>query len=105
MEEARELLIQERAVHLDSLSERLRDPRVKRVVQSYREIIARVLSEEYQLSIPTPEFLWQSPDGRLDLEALMRAFQRFWRRNADIGEEQADYTEAFPHLLLMAEAE
>ncbi len=140
IEEARELLIRERAVHLDSLSERLRDPRVKRVVQTilvgesrpdlmrgddfrftldmglvtiengtpsianpiYREIIARVLSEEYQLSIPAPEFRWKTPDGRLDLEALIREFQRFWRRHADIWEEKADYTEAFPHLLLMA---
>ena len=34
VEAARELLIQERAVHLDSLAERLRDPRVKRIVQS-----------------------------------------------------------------------
>lgn len=32
--EARELLIQSRAVHLDSLAERLRDPRVKRIVQT-----------------------------------------------------------------------
>jgi hypothetical protein len=68
----------------------------------YREIIARVLSEEYQLSIPSPEFRWKTFDGRLDLEALMREFQRFWRRHADIWEEKADYTEAFPHLLLMA---
>ena len=140
VEEARELLIQERAVHLDSLAERLRDPRVKRVVQTilvgesrpelmcgddfrftldmglvtiedgtpsianpiYREVIARVLSEHYQLSIPAPEFRWKTPDGRLDLAALMREFQRFWRRHADIWEEKADYTEAFPHLLLMA---
>jgi hypothetical protein len=32
--QAKEMLIQERAVHLDSLAERLRSPRVKRVVQS-----------------------------------------------------------------------
>ena len=34
VEDARELLIQERAVHLDSLAERLRDPRIRRIVQT-----------------------------------------------------------------------
>ncbi len=140
IEAARELLITERAVHLDSLAERLRDPRVKRIVQSimigesdptltrgddflltldlglvtkegggasisnpiYRETIARVLSEGMQDAIPAPEFRWRRPDGKLDMEALFHEFQRFWRRHADIWEEKADYTEAFPHLLLMA---
>lgn len=140
IEEARELLIQERAVHLDSLAERLRDPRVKRIVQSiltgesdptlaegddfgltldlglvgiengtpvianpiYRETIARILSYSMQLAIPAPEFRWRNTDGTLDMAALMREFQNFWAQHADIWEEKADYTEAFPHLLLMA---
>lgn len=55
-----------------------------------------------QLAIPAPEFKWQNDDGSLDMNALMKAFQKFWRRNSDIWEEKADYTEAFPHLLLMA---
>jgi hypothetical protein len=140
IEEARELLIQERAVHLDSLAERLRDPRVKRIVQTimtgesdpsltvgddfrltldlglvtmdqgspaianpiYRETIARVLSQGMQDAIPAPEFRWLNADGSLDMEALLKEFQRFWRRNSDLWEAKADYTEAFPHLLLMA---
>jgi hypothetical protein len=138
--EAKESLIQRRAVHLDSLAERLRDPRVRRVVQLiltgeldpsltqgddfrftldmglvtirngtptianpvYREVIARVLSEPYQLSVPEPEFRWRRDDGRLDMDALLKEFQKFWRRHADLWEAKADYTEAFPHLLLMA---
>ena len=28
--------------------------------------------------------------------------QQFWRENSEIWEEKSDYTEAFPHLLLMA---
>jgi hypothetical protein len=32
----------------------------------------------------------------------MKEFQKFWRRHADKWEEKTDYTEAFPHLLLMA---
>ncbi|MFZ4617708.1 MAG: ATP-binding protein, partial [Rectinemataceae bacterium] len=140
IEEAKELLIQARAVHLDSLSERLRDPRIKRIVETimvgesdptltegddfvlacdlglvakeggspvisnpiYREVIARVLSQGMQDAIPAPEFRWQRPDGSLDLEALLREFQDFWAQHADIWEEKSDYTEAFPHLLLMA---
>jgi hypothetical protein len=137
---AKESLIQRRAVHLDSLAERLRDERVRRVVQLiltgeldpsltqgddfrftldmglvtiqggtpaianpiYREVIARVLSEPYQLSVPAPEFRWKREDGRLDMDALLKEFQKFWRRHADLWEAKADYTEAFPHLLLMA---
>lgn len=140
IEEAREQLIQDRAVHLDSLVERLKDPRVKRIVQTiltgeadpeltegddfrltldlglvtkenkvpeianpiYRETIARVLSQGMQDAIPAPEFRWQNDDGTLDLEALLVEFQAFWRRHADLWEVKSDYTEAFPHLLLMA---
>ena len=138
--EAKEMLIQERAVHLDSLAERLRDDRVKKIVELilvggmdpdllkgddfrftldmglvtveegtpvianpiYREIIARVLSEPYQLSIPAPEFRWKKDDGTMDLDALLREFQDFWAQHSEIWEIKADYTEAFPHLLLMA---
>ena len=138
--EARELLVQDRAVHLDSLAVRLRDPRVKKIVELiltgdmdpeilqgddflltqdlglvtaengspeianpiYREIIVRVLSAPYQLSIPTPEWQWQNDDGTLDMNALLREFQDFWAQHGEIWEVKADYTEAFPHLLLMA---
>ena len=137
---AREMLIKERAVHLDSLAERLKDQRVRKVVQPmltgtinpeamegddfrftldmgivsiengnpvianpiYREIIPRVLNEHYQLSIPPPEFKWQNDDGTLNMDALFKDFQRFWRRHSEAWEQKADYTEAFPHLLLMA---
>ena len=36
------------------------------------------------------------------MDRMMSEFQKFWRRHADKWEEKADYTEAFPHLLLMA---
>ncbi|MFZ4618051.1 MAG: PD-(D/E)XK nuclease domain-containing protein [Rectinemataceae bacterium] len=138
--QAREILIEARAVHLDSLAERLRDPRIQRIVETilvgesrpemtrgddftlaldlglvtleggspqianpiYREVIARVLSQEYQYSIAAPEFAWQKFDGTLDMDALLFEFQAFWRRNSDVWEGNADYVEAFPHLLLMA---
>lgn len=138
--QAREMLIQERAVHLDSLAERLKDPRIKRIVEVimtgdmdptlaegddfrlaldlglvtmengnpaianpiYRETIARILTQGMQAAIPAPEFKWQKPDKSLDMDALLKEFQRFWRRHSEVWEAKADYTEAFPHLLLMA---
>jgi len=138
--QAKELLIQERATHLDSLTERLKEARIKRVIETimagktditlgradrdvelcfdlglicwedglrianpiYQEIIPRVLSQNMHDNIPAPEFRWKQEDGSIDMPALMREFQRFWRRNADCWEAQFDYLEVFPHLLVMA---
>jgi hypothetical protein len=140
IEQAKELLIKERAVHLDSLAERLRDPRILKIVSTilsgemdpnmassrdfelcmdlglvtlekgtpvianpiYREVIPRVLTWGMQAAIPEPEFVWQKADGTLDMDALMREFQEFWALHSDIWEQKSDYTEVFPHLLLMA---
>jgi hypothetical protein len=137
---AKEMLIEERAVHLDSLAERLKDPRIKRIVQTiiigdidptmsedddfrfaldlglvtlengtpiianpiYQEVILRVLSYGMQLAVPEPEFLWKKTDGTLDMDALLKEFQQFWAMHADLWEVKVNYTEAFPHLLLMA---
>jgi hypothetical protein len=68
----------------------------------YREVIPRVLTQGAQVAIPHPEFAWRTPDGHLDLAVLLREFQRFWRRHAEVWEGAAEYREAFPHLLLMA---
>ena len=140
IEAAKEALIKSRAVHIDSLAERLRDPKVKRVVEPilagasdpsmadgdefrlcldlglvtledgvpsianpiYREVLIRTLNYGQQLAIPAPEFKWQKDDGDLDMEALFDEFAVFWRRNGDLWEQKSDYTEVFPHLLLMA---
>ncbi len=140
IEAAKEELIKSRAVHIDSLAERLRDPKVKRVVQPilagasdptlaegdefrlcldlglvsldngvpsianpiYREVLIRTLNYGQQLAIAPPEFRWTKDDGDLDLEALFDEFSDFWREHGDLWEQKADYTEVFPHLLLMA---
>ncbi|XOF34217.1 MAG: ATP-binding protein [Candidatus Electrothrix sp. YB6] len=140
VDQAKEQLIASRATHIDSLGERLREERVRRVIQPmmtgnsdptlgrsdhdvefcldlgliawegslvianaiYREVIARYLSQNYQDNIPAPEFRWQQSGGSLDMDAMMDEFQKFWAWNSEIWEEKADYTEAFPHLLLMA---
>jgi hypothetical protein len=69
----------------------------------YEEILVRYLNSPYHDSTPPPSsWQWQKPDGSLDMDSLLKEFQGFWRRNSEIWEVYADYTEAFPHLLLMA---
>jgi hypothetical protein len=68
----------------------------------YREVLARQITQGPQLVIPAPEWKWAKPDGTLDMDALLRNFQEFWRNNSEAWEEMSDFTEAFPHLLLMA---
>jgi len=140
---AREQMIQARETHLDSLGVRLRDPKIKYVIESilvgnndpemgrtnpdvelamdlglikwdvmkgfticnpiYEEILTRYLNSGYHDNLPPPaSWQWQKADGTLDMDSLLKEFQRFWRRNSEIWEQKADYTEAFPHLLLMA---
>jgi hypothetical protein len=55
-----------------------------------------------QDAIPAPEFRWKSSDDKLDMDALLKEFQSFWAQHAEIWEQKSQYTEAFPHLLLMA---
>jgi len=70
----------------------------------YREVIARHLTYGQQLAIPEPEWQWENPDGSLNMDTLLEEFQLFWRQNSELWESktQSGYTEAFPHLLLMA---
>jgi len=69
----------------------------------YSEILTRHLNSGYHDILPPPSsWQWQNDVGDLDMNKLLKAFQKFWRRHADRWEEKADYTEAFPHLLLQA---
>jgi hypothetical protein len=68
----------------------------------YREVLAREATFAPQMAIPEPQWKWEKEDGTLDMDALLHEFQVFWRNNSELWEEQADYREAFPHLLLMA---
>jgi hypothetical protein len=36
------------------------------------------------------------------MDSLLKEFQKFWRRHSEVWEQKSDYSEAFPHLLLMA---
>lgn len=68
----------------------------------YREVLARQMTTGPQDAIPEPEWQWEKPDGSLDRDELLKEFQIFWRENSEIWEGMMNYTEAFPHLLLMA---
>jgi hypothetical protein len=69
----------------------------------YEEILTRHLDAPYHDNLPPPSsWQWKKADGSLDMDNLLREFQRFWRKNSELWEQKADYTEAFPHLLLMA---
>jgi hypothetical protein len=68
----------------------------------YREVLARQMTTGPQDAMPEPEWQWEKPDGSLDMDALLKEFQKFWRRNSELWEQKMNYTEAFPHLLLMA---
>jgi hypothetical protein len=68
----------------------------------YKEVLARQLTYSAQDAIPEPEWQWELADGSLDMDSLLREFQNFWREHSEIWEDKMEYTEAFPHLLLMA---
>jgi len=141
VKEAKSQLILRRDTHLDSLIDKLKEERVKKIVQAivngdniisdvldddimyvrdlgivgqtdplefanpiYAEIIPRIMAFPIQATIPreiqTPWFI--SPDGSLDMEKLLKEFQKFYRRNSGAWLDRYEYKESAHHLLLMA---
>lgn len=83
---------------------------VRRAVQGaeiacpiYREVLTRELSYNEQQNLPVPSWRWRTATGGLDLPALMREFQAWWRRDAEIieAEAAAGYVEAAAQLAFM----
>ncbi|MDM8550132.1 AAA-like domain-containing protein [Desulfobacterales bacterium HSG2] len=70
----------------------------------YAEIIPRVLNYSWQLSFNQDlvDQAWYVRDGRLDMDALLGAFQKFYRRHSDAWLEKYDFREVGRQLLLMA---
>jgi len=71
----------------------------------YQEIIPRVLSYDRQISIPqdyVANEAWYIKTGRLDMDALLKAFQQFYRENSEAWLEKFDFREVGRQLLLMA---
>ena len=135
--EAREALIRRRDTHIDQLTDKLREPRVRRVIEPllsgedgqytdrdfeyvrdlglvtadpalrvanpiYAEVLPRELTWVLQHQIPERSASYIDPDGGLDMDTLLKAFQDFFRQNAEHWIERARYKEAGPHLVLQA---
>ena len=134
---ARETLIQRRETHLDQLADKLREPRVRRVIEPllsggdakysirdweyvrdlglvapddpvrianpiYAEVVPRELTEVLRQALRQERTWYVDPDGGLNLEKLLSAFQQFFRENSEHWVERADYREAGPQLVLQA---
>ncbi len=136
---AKDQLILRRETHLDQLSDKLKEPRVHRVIAPilvgdtapeklseddvqyvydlglitiqgqlrianpiYQEVIPRVLTYTTQLTISQESAWYLVPDGRLDMEKLLTAFQQFFREHSEHWVERFEYKEAGPQLLLQA---
>jgi hypothetical protein len=141
--QAKENLIVRRDTHLDSLIDKLQNPRVRPIIdgllsgidvsydsynddlgyiedlglvvndidkgiiitnQIYNEIIPRVLNKNFQdLMAPKVERQWYiKPDGKLDLDLLLKDFQKFYRRNSESWLGNFSFQESGKQLLLMA---
>ena len=136
---AREALIRRRDTHLDQLADKLREGRVRGVVEPllagasafdqipdddlqyvrdlgliastapvrianpiYREVIPRTLTWTLEERLAQEASWYTREDGSLDMDALLGAFQQFFRENAEHWVERFDYREAGPQLLPQA---
>ena len=143
VDQAKENLIVRRDTHLDSLIDKLQNPRVRPIIdgvlsgidvsydsynddllyiedlglvvndldkgviitnQIYSEIIPRVLNKNFQdLMAPKVERQWFiKPDGKLDMDLLLKEFQKFYRRHSESWLGNFSFQESGKQLLLMA---
>ena len=141
VEEAKENLILRRETHLDQLADKLKEERVKRVIEPvlagdtlaegfrrddvdylvdlglikqaiggairianpiYQEVIPRELGWTIQSGMTEQTDWYVNPDGRLDMDKLLAAFQAFFREHSEHWVERFQYKEAGPQLLLQA---
>jgi len=139
LQQAKENLILRRDTHLDQLTDKLREDRVRRVIEPvlvgegavrslppddvsyardlglittngeikiantiYREVIPRELIYGTQVTIRQEADWYVAPDGKLDINKLLAAFQQFFREHSEHWVERFDYKEAGPQLLLQA---
>ncbi|TAF09321.1 MAG: ATP-binding protein [Nostocales cyanobacterium] len=138
--QAKEILISRQDTHLDSLAERLREPRIKAIIEPmlaglelgdipnddiqfvidlglckmhpyggltianpiYREVLPRVLTVTPMASLPMIAPTWLTPEGELNIDALLAAFLKFWRQHGEPLLGSTGYHEIAPHIVLMA---
>jgi hypothetical protein len=80
-----------------------RKPSIEISNNIYKETIPRELTIAKQQSIANQNILWyKKEDNSIDMVKLLKAFQQFFRENADSWIERFDYKEAGPQLLLQA---
>lgn len=142
IDKAAQNIIKRRDTHIDSLLEKLKEDRIRNVVEPvilgkelsvdpmiddyqfcldlgllknekgvlkaanpmYAEVIIRALSYGAQYSMQTmvEETPWINAQG-IDMNALLKAFQQFWRENSEgYTSKVITYPEAAPHLMLQA---
>jgi hypothetical protein len=78
-------------------------PSVRIANRIYMETIPRELTWAKQVGIANQDTAWYvEADGRLNTPKLLRAFQQFFRMNAESWDQRFDYREAGPQLLLQA---
>ncbi|HDR05491.1 MAG TPA: AAA family ATPase [Candidatus Marinimicrobia bacterium] len=78
-------------------------PSVRIANRIYMETIPRELTWAKQVGIANQDTGWYvAADGSLNMPKLLRAFQQFFRMNAESWDQRFDYREAGPQLLLQA---
>jgi hypothetical protein len=143
-------IVSARGTHFDSLMERLKEDRVRKIIQPlilgdnmavdrisddylyardlglireigngivepankiYGEIIIRYLNytlqENFKTELPNSDLPKYIKAGKININALMKDFQRFWRENSEIWTTRYKknfykYDEAAPHLVIQA---
>ncbi len=69
----------------------------------YREVMVRVLAAMAEDALPVaPTRSFVLPDGRLDMERVLREFADFWREHGDILADGMSYHEVAAQLVIMA---
>jgi hypothetical protein len=68
----------------------------------YREVMVRVLATEAEDKIDLEPRSFILPDGRLDLERMLREFVAFWKEHGDVLAGKMPYHEVAPQLVFMA---
>jgi hypothetical protein len=79
-----------------------RKPEVAIANAIYRETLPRELISPIQDGLHRPTAWYITEDNHLDMPKLLRAFQQFFRENAEAWIQQFQYREAGPQLLLQA---
>lgn len=79
-----------------------RDGQLRIANPIYREVIPRSLTYSTQLTISQEAAWYVRPDGSLDMDRLLAAFQQFYREHSEHWLAGMDYREAGPQLLLQA---